>query len=360
MNPDTAFWSGKRVFLTGHTGFKGAWLAVWLHDLGARVRGYALAPDTSPSMFGALRIGRLCDHVRGDIRDADRVAKAVREFRPQVVIHMAAQALVRRAYREPLATFDTNVMGTANVLEACRGVPGLRSIVVVTTDKCYENREWVHPYREVDPLGGHDPYSASKAAAEIVAGAYRRSFFHEGDAALATARAGNVIGGGDWSEDRLLPDAARAFTNKRTLEVRNPAAVRPWQHVLDPLRGYLTLAWALHERGRTVSPAFNFGPPPEQAATVGEVVDAFARHWGRSAKWKHRRIAKAPHEAGLLMLDPSRAGHELDWRPRFSLDESLEATSRWYRSFASGADGAQMLALTREQINEFTSPPIPF
>lgn len=355
-----SFWQGKRVFLTGHTGFKGAWLTVWLHGMGASVQGYALAPETSPNMFTALGVGRLCKHTRGDVRDATKVSKTLRIFDPHVVIHMAAQALVRRGYREPLATFDTNVMGTATVLDACRGVKALRSVVVVTTDKCYENREWVYPYRECDSLGGHDPYSASKAGAELVAGAYRRSFFSTGAAAIATARAGNVIGGGDWSDDRLIPDAVRAFTSRKTLPIRSPHSVRPWQHVLDPLNGYLTLAQALYERGHSVPPSFNFGPPADEARTVGEVIDAFARAWGGKAAWKHVAPKAAPHEAGLLMLDPSLAHRDLGWRPRFTFDDSLRNTAQWYRKFHGRATGAAMLAATRDQIHEFEMPPIPF
>ena len=351
--------------LTGHTGFKGSWLTLWLHDLGAIVRGYSLAPNTSPSMFESLNLGECCDNITADIRDRDSLTSAVGAFAPEIVIHMAAQPLVRRSYRDPIETYQTNVMGTANLLEACRGVPSLRSIVIVTTDKCYENREWIYPYREVDALGGHDPYSASKAAAEIVTHSYRRAFFHEGGAAVASARAGNVVGGGDWSEDRLIVDAAKAFGAGKAMVVRNISAVRPWQHVLEPLCGYLTLAQGLYERGRTVSPAFNFGPPADQVFSVGEMVKAFAQAWGESAAWRHEPPVKAPHEAGLLMLDPSLALRELGWKPRWGFQQTIDATAAWYRAFyhhdPSGpvpsltAHCEFMLRLSREQIAAYSA-----
>jgi CDP-glucose 4,6-dehydratase len=352
MDPD--FWRTQRVVLTGHTGFKGSWLTLWLHRLGANVRGISLPEAPSePSMFGRLSLSELCDHQACDIRDGDSVTRLVREFRPTIVLHMAAQALVRRSYREPISTFATNAMGTANVLEACRDVAGLKAVVVVTTDKCYENREWVYPYREVDALGGHDPYSASKAAAEIVTSSYRRSFFHEGETAVASARAGNVIGGGDWSEDRLIVDAAKAFGASREVIIRNTRAVRPWQHVLEPLSGYLTLARMLFERGRAVSPAFNFGPPAEQVLSVGEVVEAFTRAWGDGAKWRHDPPPAAPHEAGLLMLDPSLAMRELHWSPRWRMAATIEATVSWYKAFYAGASGADLRRLTNAQIDAY-------
>lgn len=354
------FWKKRRVFLTGHTGFKGAWLTVWLHDLGAKVFGYSLPPETTPSMFKELRLARLCRHETGDVRDAAPLARAVRLAKPEIVIHMAAQALVRRGYREPLDTFGTNVMGTANLLDACRGVPSVRAIIIVTTDKTYENREWVYPYRESDRLGGRDPYSASKAGAELVTAAYRRSYFDEAGVGVVSVRAGNVIGGGDWSEDRLIPDAARAFGAGRVLRVRSPSAVRPWQHVLDPLAGYLMLAGALTDTRGHTSPAYNFGPPPDAALTVGDVVARFADAWGGRARWKADPPKHAPHEAGLLMLDPSLARRELGWSPRFCTAEALQLTAEWYRRLYSGATGAEMLALTRSQIAEYTSPPIPF
>jgi len=354
LAPDPAFWRGRRVLVTGHTGFKGSWLTLWLAELGAVVRGFALPPDTTPSMFTALGLQRRCDHVVGDVRDAAAVDAALRVFEPETVLHLAAQPLVRRSYRRPVETFEVNVMGTAHVLEAARNAPSVRAVVVVTTDKCYENREWAYPYREVDPLGGHDPYAASKACSEIVAAAYRLSFFRSaagGRAALATARAGNVIGGGDWSEDRLLPDAARAFAAGADLVIRNPGATRPWQHVVEPLGGYLSLARALLERGDDVSPAFNFGPPAQDVRPVGEVAGAFAAAWGGSARWRHEPEAKAPHEARALTLDSSRARAELGWAPRLPFAEAVDVTARWYRRFAAGEPAAAMTALTLAQID---------
>jgi CDP-glucose 4,6-dehydratase len=293
----------------------------------------------------------MCEHVPCDIRDGAALGPLIRDFRPSVVIHMAAQALVRRSYREPIRTFETNGMGTANVLEACRDLDGLEAVVVVTTDKCYENREWVHPYRECDPLGGHDPYSASKAVAELVASSYRRSFFHRGRTAVATARAGNVVGGGDWSEDRLLVDAARAYGAGRPLVIRNVAAVRPWQHVLDPLSGYFRLAEALCVGGHAVGGAFNFGPPSEQALTVGEVVEAFTREWGEGRSWSHDPPPDAPHEAGLLMLDASLARRTLGWKPRWGFDAVIRETVAWYKAFARGAGREGLLDLSLSQID---------
>jgi CDP-glucose 4,6-dehydratase len=350
-NPSPDFWRGTRTLVTGHTGFKGAWLLAWLRDLGAVVRGVALPPHTTPSAFELLALADACDHVVCDIRDGAALSKAVREFSPRVVIHMAAQALVRESYRTPAETFATNVMGTVNVLEACRDLPGLRAVVVVTSDKCYENREWAHAYREVDPLGGHDPYSASKGAAEIVAHSYRRSFFGTGEPALATARAGNVIGGGDWSQDRLMADAARAAAIGQPLVVRSPGALRPWQHVLEPLRGYMLLAQALCERRSPLSPAFNFGPSSGEAMPVGDVADAFCAAWGEGASWRHEPAPGAPHEANLLTLDPALAAKELGWRPAWSTRTAIDAAAVWYKA-AQAAPG--MLAqLTRQQIADY-------
>lgn len=353
--PTEAFWRGRRVFLTGHTGFKGSWLTLWLSQLGAEVRGYALKPDTEPSMFAALALDDLCDSRIGDVRDAQPLADAVREFRPHVVIHMAAQPLVRRSYREPLDTFAINVQGTANVLEACRGVEELRAVVVVTTDKCYENHEELRPYRENDPLGGHDPYSASKACAELVTHAYRRSFFAAvGSPGIASARAGNVFGGGDWSEDRLIPDLVRAYSAERPAIVRNPTAVRPWQHVTAPLGGYLMLARALCEEAERFALPFNFGPAVDQAFPVRTIVETMSRAWGKGAAWEERREANAPHEAGILMLDPSRARQMLGWTPHDDLQAGLAATAAWYRSFYGGAAADSLRHSTLQQITDLT------
>jgi CDP-glucose 4,6-dehydratase len=343
------FWAGKRVFVTGHTGFKGSWLLVWLSELGAHVGGYALAPDTTPSMFHGLDLRSLCEHVVGDIRNEAALQEALRKFQPEVAIHLAAQPIVRRSYEQPLETFHTN----AQVLDACRHVEGLRSVVVVTTDKVYENREWLWAYREVDRLGGHDPYSASKACAELIAAAYRNSFFASGVTALATARAGNVFGGGDWAADRLIPDAARAFAAGRALVVRNPSSTRPWQHVTESLAGYLMLARALYERGREYAAAFNFGPRADQRVSVRETADLFCRYWGAGARWVHHRQPSEPHEAGMLLLDSSLARARLGWSPSTTLDNALKNTAEWYRAFYANAGPREMLAITRRQLAQF-------
>jgi len=347
------FWAGKRVFVTGHTGFKGSWLLVWLSELGAYVGGYALAPDTTPSMFHGLDLASLCEHAVGDIRDQAALRDALRKFRPEVVIHLAAQPIVRKSYQQPLETFHTNAQGTANLLDACRDVDGLRSVVVVTTDKVFENREWLWAYREVDRLGGHDPYSASKACAELIAAAYRSSFFASGATGLATARAGNVFGGGDWAADRLIPDAARAFAAGRTLVVRNPSSTRPWQHVTESLAGYLMLARALYERGREYAAAFNFGPRADQRVSVRQTADLFCRYWGAGAQWVHHRQPGEPHEAGMLLLDSSLARARLGWSPSTTLDNALKNTAEWYRAFYAGAGPREMLAITRRQLAQF-------
>ena len=337
MAPAAAFWRGKRVLLTGHTGFKGAWLALWLQRLGARVTGLALAPETAPNLFDAARIRESCAHRVADVRDAAAVAAVVRESAPQIVLHLAAQALVRAGYRDPLATYATNVMGTAHVLDALRGAADVRAVVVVTTDKVYRNREWAYPYREDDALGGRDPYSASKAAAELVAASYRDAFLREQGVALASARAGNVIGGGDWSADRLIPDAVRAWQAGESLAIRRPHAVRPWQHVMEPLAAYLQLAEALwHEPSK--AGAYNFGPATGDAASVGEVVTLASRAYG-AGTWACPEAEQAgPHEAGLLGLEVAYAQAALGVAPRWDLSVAVTRTMRWYRAHADGAD----------------------
>lgn len=347
------FWTGKRVFLTGHTGFKGGWLALWLRHLGAEVHGYSMNPPTAPSLFETAQVAKTLESdTRGDIRDYPAFEGALKKANPEVIFHLAAQPLVRASYREPLETLATNVMGTAHLLEAARQVDGLRAIVVITTDKCYENREWVYPYREIDPLGGHDPYSASKACAEIVTASYRASFFgKEGAAAVATARAGNVIGGGDWAEDRLVPDCIRAFSKGQSVELRYPEAVRPWQHVLEPLSGYLMLAEILCGKPAPgYAEPWNFGPGANGDATVGEIAQRVAGLWG-SGEVVLPTTHNHPHEAGLLRLDVTKARSRLHWSPRWSIDRALEETVAWYKAWHSGKD---MRVFTLAQIAAFT------
>jgi CDP-glucose 4,6-dehydratase len=330
------FWQGKRVLLTGHTGFKGAWLALLLHRLGAQVTGLALAPSTQPSLYELARMAELSDSRIADVRDAAGLRALVQRTRPEIVLHLAAQALVRASYQQPLETLDTNVMGTAHVLDALRGVDSVRVAVVVTTDKVYRNREWPYPYREDDPLGGHDPYSASKAAAELVTASYRDAFLREQGVAVATARAGNVIGGGDWSPDRLIPDVVRAWQSGQPLLIRRPGARRPWQHVLDPLAAYLRLAerlWA----GAAASGAYNFGPLPHEAATVREVVTLARDSYG-GGEWMAGDGSQGPHEAGWLALEVARARVELGVAPTWALHEAVRRTMQWYRQLADGAD----------------------
>ena len=334
--PDPSFWQGRRVLLTGHTGFKGAWLALWLARLGARVTGLALEPATAPNLFGLAGVSTLCDSRLGDIRHSDVVEEAVRAARPEVVLHLAAQALVRHGYRAPLDTFSVNVMGTAKVLDALRAVDGVRAVVVVTTDKVYHNREAAYPYREDDALGGHDPYSASKAAAEIVAASYRSAFLAERGVALATARAGNVIGGGDWAEDRLIPDAVRAWLSGAVLQVRRPQAVRPWQHVLEPLAAYLRLAERLWQDPAKAG-AYNFGPHTHEAATVGQVIGIARQVFGRG-ETQFGDGSEGPHEAGWLALEVAKARTELGVAPRWNLQQTLGRTMDWYAHWADGAD----------------------
>ena len=347
MPPDRSFWRGKRVVLTGHTGFKGAWLALWLRRLGAEVTGIALDAD-APSLYRLVDLETTMASRIIDLRDADGVAAAVRAARPHVVFHLAAQALVRASYREPLATFATNTMGTAHLLEALRGQPEVRVVVVVTTDKVYRNREWAYPYREDDALGGHDPYSASKAAAELVAASYRSAFLHAQGVALATARAGNVIGGGDWSQDRLIPDAIRAWSSGAVLHVRRADAIRPWQHVLDPLAAYLRLAEALW-RDAALAGAYNFGPRTDEAATVGDVIRLARAAYG-SGEWRDETDPAAPHEAGRLALEVAHAREVLGIAARWPLAEAIFRTMRWYRRVGEGASAA---ALCSEDLDAF-------
>jgi CDP-glucose 4,6-dehydratase len=351
---ERSFWSNRRVYLTGHTGFKGGWMALWLARMGAKVHGYALPPEGTPNLFTAARVAEAVASEFGDIRNLEALEASVRAFEPEVIFHMAAQPLVRRSYADPLGTYSTNVMGTANVLDAVRRTPSVRAVVVVTSDKCYENREWQRGYREDDRLGGHDPYSNSKACAELVTAAYRSSFFGVTksacrEVALASARAGNVIGGGDWSEDRLIPDLVRGSLSGKPVAIRNPEATRPWQHVLEPLAGYLTLAEHLLERGGEFAKGWNFGPAEEDAWPVGRLADAMVAAWGDGAAWM-QDAGEHPHEAGYLKLDTSWARALLGWRPVLPLTESLSWVVEWYKAESRGDD---MHAFTLRQIAEF-------
>jgi CDP-glucose 4,6-dehydratase len=354
---DPQFWSEKKVFLTGHTGFKGGWLTIWLASMGAKVTGYSLSPITNPNLYEEAKIASLCERsLIGDIRELNGLRNALVETAPDIVIHMAAQPLVRYSYANPVETYATNVMGTAHLLEAVRSCPCVRAILIVTTDKCYENREWVWGYRENEPMGGYDPYSSSKGCAELVTAAYRQSFFSEKQypnhgVAIASARAGNVIGGGDWSGDRLIPDAIAAFEANEVLMIRNPFAVRPWQHVLEPLSGYLVLAQALFERGSDFNGAWNFGPHDSDARPVKDVIELLISQWGSPAAWRQDGTPQ-PHEAHFLKLDCSKAMQTLNWSARWTLERAIEAIVEWQQAFHQGGD---MLAMTRKQIDSYTA-----
>ena len=348
------FWSDKKVLVTGHTGFKGSWLTLWLGKLGAQVSGCSLPPEDDQKLFVSASIARDIDHHVCDIRDPEALEALVMAVQPEIVIHMAAQSLVRRSYSHPAETYQTNVIGTLNLLEAIKRSDSVRSCVIVTSDKCYENREWCWPYRERDPLGGFDPYSSSKACTEILTASYRQSFFSPGQSAerktaVATARAGNVIGGGDWAEDRLIPDVMNAFGAGKTVKIRNPDAVRPWQYVLEPLSGYMLLAERLFNDGSAFAEAWNFGPNAAEALPVSALVEQLAGLWGTGARWEHAS-GSHPHEAAQLALDISKARQRLGWSPRIGLDRTLEWTVDWYKSHAGGQD---MRSLCLDQIAMF-------
>lgn len=341
----SGLWEGRRVLVTGHTGFKGGWLSLWLHALGARVTGFALAPPTAPSLFEAARIAEIVTHVEGDVRDCAALRATVEAARPEIVFHLAAQPLVRLSYEQPVETYATNIMGTVHVLEAVRHVPGVKAAICITSDKCYENREWVWPYRESDPMGGHDPYSSSKGCAELVAAAYRNSYFADGPA-LATVRAGNVIGGGDWASDRLVPDLVRAFEAGAAPLIRSPDAVRPWQHVLEALGGYILLAERLLAGERRFADAWNFGPADDDARPVSWIVERMRAAWGETGDARPD-TGPRPHEAGLLRLDCAKARAALGWRPALTLDRALDWIVAWHKAVGGGADAR---AVTLAQI----------
>lgn len=350
----SGFWNGRRVLITGHTGFKGGWLSLWLSNLQAVVAGYALGPSTSPNLFEVARIkDTLCD-IRGDINDLKTLAAEMRRFAPEVVFHLAAQPLVRYSYDNPLETMQTNIMGTAKVLEAVRETPSVRAVVIVTTDKCYENQDWAWGYRETDPLGGYDPYSSSKAAAEIITASYRNSFFHrdrfaDHQVAIATARAGNVLGGGDWASDRLIPDLLRSMAEGEPLMLRNPHSIRPWQHVLEPLHGYLLLARKLIEHGPDFGESWNFGPSESETLSVLEIVTRLKRELKSSVRLD-MDASPQPHEANVLRLDTSKARTQMGWRPALSIDQTIAWISEWTFCHQRGQD---MRAITVNQIERY-------
>ena len=343
------FWRGKRVFLTGHTGFKGSWLSLWLESLGSEVTGFSLAPPTTPNLFEVANVARGMTSYISDIRDLSSLQKAMQEAKPEIVIHMAAQPLVRKSYSDPVETYTTNVMGTVNLLESVRQTPSVKAVVVVSTDKCYENKEWPWGYRETEPMGGYDPYSSSKGCAELITSAYRRSFFQQHDIGVATARAGNVIGGGDWAEDRLVPDILKAFEENRAVSIRNPQSTRPWQHVLEPLSGYLTLAEHLYEQGQAFSEGWNFGPNDDDARPVQWIVEQLATNWGEGASWQID-TGQHPHEANYLKLDTSKAKARLGWRPSWNLQIALQNIILWQRAWLGLED---MKKVCLSQIHQY-------
>jgi CDP-glucose 4,6-dehydratase len=351
---EVGFWKSRKVFLTGHTGFKGSWLSLWLLSMGAEVDGYALEPSTTPSLYQCLALDKLMRSTIADVRNAEALQRSMLAARPEIVIHMAAQPLVRYSYDNPIETYATNVMGTVHLLDAVRQTPEVRAVVNVTSDKCYENREWLWPYREDEAMGGRDPYSSSKGCAELVTSAYRSSYFHpdrysDHKVAIASGRAGNVIGGGDWAPDRIVPDTIRAFSAGKTATVRNPGAVRPWQHVLEPLSGYLTLAERLVNDGASAAGGWNFGPSESDSQPVRYLAATMARLWGDGARWETSQ-SEGVHEAHLLSLDSSKARAILGWRPRWTLDESLGNTVAWYREYYARGD---VSACSLKQIAEY-------
>jgi CDP-glucose 4,6-dehydratase len=355
MGMTSEFWNGKRVFITGHTGFKGSWLSMWLQHLGAEVTGYSLQPPTKPSLYKVCKLDeKIHESIIGDIRDFKSLYSAISNSKPEIVFHMAAQPLVRYSYEEPVETYSVNVMGTVNLLEAVRKVGNVKVVVNVTTDKCYENKEWHWGYREVDPLGGYDPYSNSKACSELVTASYRDSFFNkmsytDHGVALASARAGNVIGGGDWAKDRLIPDCINSLMENKNILIRNPSAIRPWQHVLEPLSGYIKLAEKLYQEGVSYAESWNFGPNESDAQPVSWIVKRICEKWGLNASFTID-TAKNPHEAHYLKLDCSKAHALLEWNPRWSLEHTIDKIIEWTKAYQEDKD---MYDLSIQQINEY-------
>ncbi|WP_346353477.1 CDP-glucose 4,6-dehydratase [Azotosporobacter soli] len=354
MKMSKDFWSGKKVFITGHTGFKGSWLSLWLHMLGAEVTGYALNPPTDPALFTLCRIHELVTSIIGDIRDREKVQAEMLKAQPEIVIHMAAQPLVRESYLNPAETYEINVMGTVNLFEAVRKCNSVKAVVNVTTDKCYENKEWPWGYRENEPMGGYDPYSNSKSCSELITASYRDSFFNAKEyakhgTAVASARAGNVIGGGDWAKDRLIPDCIRSLINGEKIGIRNPRAIRPWQHVVEPLGGYLLLARELYETGMEFAEGWNFGPNDTDAKSVEWIVETLCRKWGDGASYEVN-TGEQPHEANYLKLDISKAKHRLAWNPKWSLETGLDRIIVWNTAYLGNED---MREITLKQIEEY-------
>lgn len=347
------FWKDKKVLITGHTGFKGAWLSLILTTWGSKVKGISLPPPTDTNLFSELQLSRVLDHQILDIRNFSELKRSVINFDPEIVFHLAAQPLVRYSYEAPLETYETNVMGTANILEALRQLPCLKSIVVVTTDKCYENKEWDWGYREIDPMGGYDPYSSSKGCAELVTSAYRRSFYQNRSIAvgLASARAGNVVGGGDWAQDRLVPDLVRSLVKGEKVSIRSPHSIRPWQHVLEPLSGYLLLAERLYSKPHAYSEGFNLGPDELGCVSVGKIADMVCEYWGRPNYWENTSMGASLHEAKLLKLDISKARNHLGWEPRWDVSRTIQHTVEWYKSFYNTS--GKTVDLTLSQVNEY-------
>ncbi|MGA2914816.1 MAG: CDP-glucose 4,6-dehydratase [Sedimentisphaerales bacterium] len=344
------FWEKKTILITGHTGFKGSWLSIWLNMLGANLYGYALEPDTKPNMFETAGVKKTIKSNISDIRDYNQLLTVMKKCQPQIIFHLAAQPLVRQSYKDPLETYQTNILGTANLLEAAKYVKSVRAIIVITSDKCYENKESNYAYKESDPLGGYDPYSSSKACAEIVTAAYRNSFFADSNVAIASARAGNVIGGGDWAADRLVPDCIKAWIKNKTVEIRYPQAIRPWQHVLEPLAGYIILAEKLYKSGKKFAGAWNFGPDEKNTKNVVFVVGNIAKLWGNKAKWK-KTGTKQPHEAILLKLNCSMAKTKLQWKLRWNTKQTLEKTIQWYKTYLENPKNIK--DITIEQIDQY-------
>lgn len=346
---NTSFWESKRVLITGHTGFKGSWLSLWLQSLGANICGISLNPPTEPSLFIEAKVAKKMRHEIADIRDFTSINNIFKSFKPEIVIHMAAQPLVRLSYKEPINTYATNVMGTIHIYEASREARSVKAIVNVTTDKCYENYEWIWGYRENDRMGGHDPYSSSKGCSELISSAYIKSFLDLEGIALATARAGNVIGGGDWAKDRLIPDVLNSLEKGETIQVRNPKSIRPWQHVLEPLSGYLLLAEDLFFNGKATSGSWNFGPKDEDAKSVQWIVENLSKKWNKNNKWKIQK-GEHPHEANYLKLDISKAKNQLGWKPRWSLETSLDKISDWHQGWLAEEN---VQDICQKQIAEF-------